>query len=386
MKRKLLYLLIGIFIFLVEGRPILAYTNDSVEWECGEDIELSPNKVYKNCKLYLDVPLNSGVSRTNLLYIEFFPQNMKLGSIYYAPDWYETSVNGLEYEIESTKTSFYPGKHLIATFTFYKENVYVECSVNIGILEKTFRTRICEIFHGVYYDKRGGITDSKTYDLECNKHTCEIIDGMHFGITGNKVDATTYDKECNPHYCEVIDGTYYDKKGNVTNELNYQKECLKNVCKILSDGTIYGKNGTVVTQDQYDLECNEKHYCKIVDNKYYDKNGKITDELTYQKECLENICKVLSDGTYFGKEGNIVTKEKYEEECFAKKTCIIMNDTYYGPDGKEISKGKYEELCLSKKPENPKTGVIMPIISLTILTIAGISLIYIGKKKSPFMD
>ena len=154
--------------------------------------------------------------------------------------------------------------------------------------------------------------------------------------------------------CTIYENNYYGKNGTIVDELTYQKECGNNVCTVLSDGTIYGKNGTVV------------------------------DELTYQKECGNNICAILSDGTIYGKNGQITDQATFDIECNEKKTCTIVGGKYYDSKGNITTKENYMFDCFSGV-ENPKTGSLLPIITILVSGLLGFGILHIAKKYDRFI-
>lgn len=65
----------------------------------------------------------------------------------------------------------------------------------------------------------------------------------------------------------------------------------------------------------------------------------------------------------------IIRKEKIAPET-PKYSCKEVDGKYYGKDGSVVDKKTYESVCGLK--ENPKTGIILPIVSLGILACIGI--------------
>ena len=310
------------------------------------------------------------------------------------------------------------GTYTIGQMVFNRTGaVTEECKLEYTSSLTTKVNTSCAIINKEYYDKAGNKTTELNYQKECMVNVCKTLsDGTKYGKEGTVVDDLTYQKECEVNTCKKLsDGTMYGKDSTIiTDELVYQKECEVNTCKILSDGTMYGKDSTIVTDElTYQKECGT-NTCKILsDGTRYGKDGATVDELTYQKECMTNVCKTLSDGTMYGKEGNVVDKETYDKECNVGSSCSVVNGVFYGKDGKPTSEVNYKNECeknICKQignvfydkdgnvtteaqynavckgiVENPKTGSILPLITLVGLGNLGVGGVMYARKNRYFM-
>lgn len=356
--------------------------------------------------------------------------------------------NKIEFQFEYKKNSLKAGKYTIGTFEFRKNILADECDLKIGAFKPSYFDRSCskvgDIYYGsdgeetnefeyldqcfphkctilqnedksktYYYDDKGNKTTKEDYESKClEKHYCEKYNNEYYDSKGNKTDEKTFNKECVPHHCEVVDGDYYNSKGEIVSEIVYEKECKPHTCEVLSDGTKYGKNGDEVDDLTYSKEC-ETHKCEVLsDGTRFGKNGEIVDDITYRKECEKLSCEVLADGTFFDKDGNEVDEQKYKESCGLIKCEKLLDGTYYGKNGEKVDKNTYRKECekivcevidneyydkdgniVTKDEylkscdliENPKTGLSMPIIILSLSFLIGMYIYLVLRKQNKFM-
>lgn len=347
------------------------------------------------------------------------------GDTYYKSNGYEAETK-YEYQLEcldikctileddnSVKHYFDSGGTEIDKIQYDKECLHIDYS--------------CKYHDGTYYGPDGNPLEPQTefeYRRQCQTHKCEILtDGTkiyYYGPNGKPITSKVeYEKVCLTHTsCEILtDGTtsyYYDKSGALTNEDTYKKECLS--CKEdTTNNKYYDESGTSTNEDTYRKECLS---CKIDGTTYYNSAGqKVNTKFEYQRDCLEKSCSVLTDGDksyYYDSKGEEVTKDEFEADCTKEEhICTIVDDKYFDHNGKEISEKEFNILCsphsceiiddthfdkygnvVDKKQyelscghneENPKTGVVVPIVSLVTLSVLG-GFFWIKSKKTNLFD
>ncbi len=207
-------------------------------------------------------------------------------------------------------------------------------------------------------------------EIEQRYPTCELYEGNYYNNDGDKIDKATYEKECNPK-CEFKDNKYYNQNGQEVDKTTFEKECNPK-CEF-KNNKYYNQSGQEIDKETYEKECNPK--CEFKDNKYYNQSGQEVDKTTFEKECNPK-CK-FENNKYYNQNGQEIDKATYEKECNPK--CRIENNKYYDDKGKEVTKEEWDARCT--EVENPKTGIVLPIVILGIGGIGGGAIYYYTKHK-----
>lgn len=386
MKRVLsfLILLLSIVVIPANVKADIDARNGLV---CQDEVKLSNGITAKTCTIGFKVVNNPTTNNQAKLVLTL--TNMVVHSITLESDWRQTNQDGNTLTFETTASKLEIGEHKIGTITFYKVKAADRCFVEYHI-ETTKIERNCLKDNDLYYDKNGNMVSKFEFEKQCEPHKCEVLTDpdqsdkkYYFDDTGKEVEQQVYDQKCiTHHYCVEYENKYYDNDGEQTSKETYEKECFKHYCEKIDD-TYYDKKGNEVEELEYEKQC-LKHNCEIMeDDTRYGKNGNIVDEVTYQKECSTNTCTVLEDGTHFDKEGNITDLNTYRQQC-EKIVCEKVGNKYYDKNGQEVSQSDYNISC-EEVIKSPQTGMTLPIILLSGVTILGIIGLIIVKRKNKFM-
>ena len=379
MKKGIRYFLIMVILLI----PFSVRAGISSTLEC-EDLKVDANNMaYKTCTMKLVVDSNSD---NNAFDLKLTLENLVLTSYKLENGWKMTHEDSNNLSIETVKANLTEGNYTVGTLTFYKILSASVCDLHYSYTFKKI-VRNCVNENNLYYGPDGAVITDFEFKRKCETHKCTILQQegtkYYFDDTGAEVGESTYNEKCNAkHYCEKVEEVYYGPTGEATNQKDYELNCVKHYCEKYDEENYFGKNGNKVEKLVYEKECIE-HTCeKLEDDTKYGKYHSIVDDLTYQKQCGDNKCVILSDNTHYGINGTVVDDLTYKAECETVK-CMKINDKYYDNNGKVVTEDEYNKSCGTV--ENPKTGLTIPIILTSIITILGISGLIIIKKYNKFM-
>ncbi len=393
-------------------------SSTSKDWlKCGEEVTSPEGIATKTCKITFTV--KDTAANYNAIDVTFTTlENLVLDadSIKLEAGWKNTQKTERVLTFESEESSFSVGEHVVGEVTFkkvrpseicnlsyrydfkkierncvFENNKYYDSNGNI-VTEFEFK-KVCEApkcgileneGQQYYFDEQGKETTKEDYEAKClEHHYCEKVEDVYYDIDGNVTTEANYNRYCVKHYCEVIEpDIYFNKKGVEIDKLTYEKECKTHSCEILEDGTIYGKNGSIVNNMTYEKEC-LTNVCRIFpDGTHFDSKGNVVDALNYKKECETLKCEILQDGTIYGANGDIVDEITYKQQCEVNN-CVKVGELFYDNEGNVVDENVYNAMCGTI--ENPKTGMSLPIILISVIGIAGITMLIHLKKYNKFM-